>query len=105
MASKDAITKRYMQNSERFADAFNFLIYGGEQRLKPENLKSLDTTELALPFQKDARPSAVQKMRDILKQAIVMQDDEATYLLLGIENQTQIHYAIPIRNMLYDALQ
>ncbi len=27
MADKDTITKDYMQDSETFADAFNFLIY------------------------------------------------------------------------------
>ena len=34
-----------------------------------------------------------------------MQEDEAAYILLGIENQTDIHYAMPVRNMIYDALQ
>ena len=34
-----------------------------------------------------------------------MQDDRAAYLILGIENQTDIHYAMPVRNMIYDALQ
>lgn len=34
-----------------------------------------------------------------------MQNKEATYLLLGIENQTDIHYAMPVRNMIYDSLQ
>ena len=33
-----------------------------------------------------------------------MQDDKATYLLLGIENQSDIHYALPVKNMNYDAL-
>ena len=33
------------------------------------------------------------------------QDDEAAYILLGIENQTDIHYAMPVRNIIYDALQ
>ena len=47
----------------------------------------------------------VQKYRDILKSAVVMQEDEAAYILLGIENQTDIHYAMPVRNMIYDALQ
>ena len=28
-----------------------------------------------------------------------------TYVLLGIENQTRIHYAMPVRNIIYDALQ
>ena len=48
---------------------------------------------------------AVQKYRDVLKSAIIKQDDEAAYILLGIENQTDIHYAMPVRNMIYDALQ
>ena len=34
-----------------------------------------------------------------------MEDGEFAYLVLGIENQTGIHYAMPVRNMLYDALQ
>lgn len=46
-----------------------------------------------------------QKYRDVLKRAVIMQNKEATYLLLGIENQTDIHYAMPIRNMIYDSLQ
>ncbi len=45
------------------------------------------------------------KYRDVLKSAIIKQDDEAAYLLLGIENQTDIHYAMPVRNIIYDALQ
>ena len=27
------------------------------------------------------------------------------YLLLGIESQSEVHYAMPVRNMVYDALQ
>ncbi|MFR5372198.1 MAG: Rpn family recombination-promoting nuclease/putative transposase [Faecalibacterium prausnitzii] len=30
---------------------------------------------------------------------------QAAYILLGIENQTDIHYAMPVRNAVYDALQ
>ena len=37
MADKDTITKDYMQDSETFADAFNFLIYGGKQAIKPSS--------------------------------------------------------------------
>lgn len=31
--------------------------------------------------------------------------DRYTYLVLGIENQSHVHYAMPVRNMLYDAMQ
>ena len=105
MAQKDTITKDYMQDKETFADAFNFLIYDGEQVIKPDQLKPLDTTAIALPYGEDSKPVAVQKYRDVLKLVTAMEDDHAAYLLLGIENQSQIHYAMPVRNMLYDALQ
>lgn len=46
-----------------------------------------------------------RNIADVLKRAVIMQNKEATYLLLGIENQTDIHYAMPVRNMIYDSLQ
>ena len=92
-------------NRETFADAFNFLLYDGKQTIKPENLKPLDTTSIALPFGDDGNVVPIQKYRDILKTATVMKDDRAAYILLGIENQSEINYAMPVRNMLYDAIQ
>ena len=104
MGAADTVTKAYMRENAIFADAFNYLIYDGRQVIKPESLKELDTTEIALPFA-DSHEEAVQKYRDILKSAVVKHDDKAAYILLGIENQTEIHYAMPVRNMIYDALQ
>jgi hypothetical protein len=105
MADKDTITKEYMQDRENFADAFNFLLYGGKQVIKPAQLKPLDTTSIALPYSEGDKPAPVQKYRDVLKMVTAMEDDNAAYLLLGIENQSEIHYAMPVRNMLYDAIQ
>ena len=45
-----------------------------------------------------------QKFRDILKLYTAKRDDRAIYLVLGIEAQSHIHYAMPVRNMLYDAM-
>ena len=106
MGDKDIVTKEYMQDSAIFADAFNFLLYGGEQRIKPEQLRPVDTTAIVLPYGENGEASVpIQKYRDILKTVTVMRDGKAAYLLLGIENQSQIHYAMPVRNMLYDAMQ
>ena len=102
------VTKAYMRKYNIFADAFNYLIYEGKPVVDPERLREVDTTEIALPFgpQENGQSNdLVQKYRDILKSAVVMQEDEAAYILLGIENQTDIHYAMPVRNMIYDALQ
>lgn len=86
-----------------------FLIYGGEDVVDPSLLQELDTTEIAVPFgmSDEDKPNdeAVQKYRDVLKSTIIMQDAKASYILLGIENQTDVHYAMPVRNIIYDALQ
>lgn len=103
MGKKDTITKNYMSNREHFADAFNFFIFNGRRVIKTEKLKALDPTEIGLVFQ-EKENDIVQKVRDVLKQCVVMQDDKVYYLILGIENQTNIHYAMPVRNMLYDVL-
>lgn len=105
LSEKDTVTKEYMQNKETFADAFNFYLYDGEQVIKPEQLKPLDTTAIALPYGEDGKSVPIQKYRDVLKMVTAMTDDHAAYLILGIENQSKIHYAMPVRNMLYDSLQ
>ena len=72
----------------------------------PSLLQELDTTEIAVPFgmSDEDKPNdeAVQKYRDVLKSTIIMQDAKASYILLGIENQTDVHYAMPVRNIIYD---
>ena len=47
----------------------------------------------------------MQRYRDLLKSAVVKQDERTSYVLLGVENQTDVHYAMPVRNAIYDALQ
>ena len=103
MGRIDTETKAFMSNPSRFADAFNYLIYGGKPVIDPNELKPLDTTEIAIPYGNDARAPG-QKYRDVLKLVSIMQDDEAIYAVLGVENQAMIHYAMPVKDMLYDAL-
>lgn len=102
MGRIDAETKAFMSDPARFADAFNYLIYDGQQVIKPEELKPLDTTEIAVPYGNNARVPE-QKYRDVLKLLTAMQDDEAIYAVLGVENQAKVHYAMPVKNMQYDA--
>lgn len=89
MGLADTVTKAYMKENAVFADAFNYLIYGGKAIVNPEQLQELDTTEIALPFgaqdENGNQPDdAVQKYRDVLKSAVIKQDGEAAYILLGI---------------------
>ena len=102
---KDTLTKAYMERPDVFADAFNFLIYDGEPVIRPEALREMDAAALALPFGTDGSQHSAQRVRDVFKRWVLKRDDDAAYLLLGVENQSDIHYAMPVRNLLYDALQ
>ncbi len=104
MGKIDTITKDYMKNNSVFADAFNYFIYGGRQVIRPENLQELDTTEIAVPFG-NGDEAAVQKFRDLLKAATLMTDDNVTYVVLGVENESEVKFAEPVKTGLYDFLQ
>ena len=104
MGKVDIETKQYMSHRDVIADVFNFYIYDGRQVIKPEKLQKIDTAEVALPYGNDAE-IAVQKLRDNIMLWTMAMDDKAAYAVLGIENQDKIHYAMAVKNMLYDALQ
>ena len=105
MGKKDACTKEYISNPQIFADAFNYYFFHGKQVVKPEELTVQDITELSLLYEGEKGFGVpIQKFRDVMKLWTVMSNSDATYMLLGVENQTNVHYAMTIRNMLYDAL-
>lgn len=103
MSKKDTITKEYIRNPEIFADVFNKFLYNGRQVINPKSLTELDTTEIALPYGEDSAAVPEQKYRDVLK--LAMTDGNVAYCILGTENQSDIHYAAPVKNMVYDAMQ
>ena len=72
MSDKDSVTKQYMQDNNIFADAFNFFLYDGEQVIKPEQLRPLDTTSVAMPYSNE-QYLFIQKYRDLLKLLSVME--------------------------------
>lgn len=41
MGAADTVTKAYMRENAIFADAFNYLIYGGRRVIDPNSLKEL----------------------------------------------------------------
>ena len=107
MGNIDKLTTKFMNHNDVFADAFNFFIYNGEKIIDASTLKPMDSHILLDIFDWDKPKQSyktVQKYRDVFKQAVIKYDDEAAYVLLGVENQTDIHYAMPVRNMIYDAL-
>ena len=99
----DTEGKKYLSDNVIFADAFNYLVYGGKQVIKADELREIDTTELAVPYGNNAK-APVQKYRDILKLWNAMMDDDAIYVILGAELQDKVHYGMPVKDGLYDML-
>ncbi|MCD7905392.1 MAG: hypothetical protein LUG24_07480 [Clostridiales bacterium] len=106
MGRIDVLTKNFVRNKKVFADAFNYYIYDGKQVIDPDKLREIDTGTVAVPYGEDdtgIKTQPLQKIRDAF--CSVMSDDETVYMLLGIENQSTNHFAMPVKNMLYDAME
>lgn len=99
----DTITKEYMKDPVIFADMFNKFLYHGKQVIRPESLIEMDSTEIVVPYGEGKAGVPAQKYRDVLK--LMMTDGNIAYCILGCEDQGAIHYAMPVKNMLYDAMQ
>ena len=103
MGLVDIKTREYMADPARFADVFNYAVYGGKQVIQKDELSPMDSTAVVTPFgQRGA--TGMQRHRDGLKLWQTMRDTRAVYAVMGLENQTKVHYAMPVRNMLYDAM-
>ena len=103
MGKIDTEAKKYFSSAKRFCDLFNFWIYDGENIISPNELQELDPTSIAIPYKGNSRKH-VQKYRDLLKFYAAKHDDQAIYLILGLEIESKINYSMPVRAMLYDAM-
>ena len=100
MGKLDIDAKRYFGIAAHFADAFNFLLYQGRQVIDPDKLRELDSAEVSVLF-KDKDRDRIQKQRDLLR---AMTDGDAIYAIYGSELQSEIHYAMPVKNGQYDMM-
>ena len=97
----DIILKNYWRNNEQFADLFNAVLFEGEQVIMPEELEDVDTEESFLLEHKKYAEN-IQASRDNIKVRKKSVQHGAEFVLLGIEHQEHIHYAMPMRIMGYD---
>ena len=124
MGKADVILKQWLRNKVRFADLFNAVVFNGEQMIKPEELEELNcesgivisntsngwnntkdntknmTESKTNDKNQNVRYRTEQRYRDL----VMSWKGEAELAVLALENQGKIHYAMPVRGMLYDAL-
>lgn len=96
----DHILKKFWKDNSRFADLFNACMFDGEQVLKPNDLTEVDT-DISSFLQFNGHAETIQKVLDVVKKTAFGID----FVILGIENQQKVHYAMPLRHMVGDAKQ
>ena len=104
LGTKDSKAKEYLSDNTRFSEICNYVLFDGEKVIKPEDLKECDTTEVLSVFGIDRKQIVKQKWRDLLKSVSVKHTGQMYVILIGAEAQTDIHYAMPVKTMIYDAL-
>ena len=97
----DTVLKNYWNDKEQFADLFNAVLFEGRQLIKAEDLEDVDTEESTVLENKDYAES-IQASRDVIKIQKTSSAHGVQFVLLALENQEHIHYAMPMRVMGYD---
>ena len=97
----DVILKDYWRDNEHFADLFNAVLFKGKQLIKPCELEDVDTEESSIIEHREYAESMVAT-RDVIKIQKRATVQGVELVLLGLENQEHIHYAMPMRVMGYD---
>lgn len=104
MGKMDNVTKKYVSRNDIFADIVNYYLFQGKQRVQPDDLRERDVTELISAYKQISDVVSKQKLRDVLKSCTFMSAGGYEIVVIGIENQADIHYAMPVKNLIYDAI-
>ncbi len=94
----DVVLKNYWNGNAEFADLFNAVLFQGKQIIQPEDLESDDTDESTLQEHGDSVDS-LNLFRDTIKICKKSEKSGIQFVLLGMEHQEHIHYAMPMRVM------
>ena len=97
----DIVVKNYWRNNEQFADFFNAVLFEGKNMIKPDELEELDTEESSILEHKDYAET-IAAARDQIKIRKKSTIYGVELVILGMEHQEHIHYAMAIRTMGYD---
>ena len=99
MGEIDVRTREYVRDNSVFADICNYMLFDGEQVIKPEELVEKDPGELVMPFRDGDISIPVQKFRDVAKTTIIKETSENVFAIVGVENQAEINYATQVNVM------
>lgn len=100
MGKNNTIIKQWLSDEGRMASLINGCLFSGKQIFKKEHLKREDGVQGVILRTEDGRETVIERYRDLVMTA----DDGTKIIILACENQDEIHYGMPVRGMLYDAI-
>lgn len=106
-ATKDAESgfcpEGFFRDNEVFASLFNGYFFDNEQVIKADGLEAEDTAyaeTIKVNYGKQKfKIKKINKYRDNVRRTML-----GYFVILGVEDQSKVHYSMPIRKMLYDSL-
>ena len=102
--AQDMVLQRYLSDNERYADLINGCRFGGRQVLKASDLSEMDTQTgywFRPRYKSGNRKWRRQRYRDLLRKAAF----GINFAVIGMENQKEVHYLMPLRSMGYDVAE
>ena len=91
--------KNFWKDNAHFADLFNAALFDEQPVLDPSILQETDTN-LSVVVLNDGQEQTFQREFDVVKKTVHGTD----YVLFVLENQQNVHYAMPVRQMFNEAL-
>lgn len=101
MGKSAAIMAQWLGVPTRFADFYNGNVFEGDVVIHPEELEPAKGESHKIEEDKNNNQQEVHRYRDILMH---WKKYGINLAILAIENQRNIHLAMPVRNMMYDSL-
>lgn len=101
MGKLNLAVNRLLEREEVFADLINGTVFNGKQVLHSGQLKKTFPQSGVFERKEDGKLAALERTGDVRMEA----EFETYSVLFANETQAGVHYAMPVRNMLYDALE
>lgn len=91
-----------LSDNEIFADLFNGSMFGGNQIIRPDMLAQENEKKILRAGKEGGRRIILRRIRDVQKLSLL--GEGCLAVILAAEGQRTVHYAMPVRCMLYDGI-
>lgn len=100
MAEQNLHLNKLLSDPVYFSDLCNGVLFRGRLYLRPEDLMPVKGSQGVLYADRKGFKKVLERRRDVAMRV----KNGTRYAVIAVENQANIHYAMVIRSLLYDAL-